>query len=125
MRHARIVGVEREHPRHRPPAPTRAGVEPGDATDVLAVPEMLWEAALGLHPLIKGFKTPRSPVADDWQSSTGAGAAPPPQPRADGDRPRRRGGTLASPRRCHRSAIRRLMAAPEDGKSHLDRHAVG
>jgi hypothetical protein len=33
-------------------------VDPGDATDVLAVPEILWEASLGFYPLIKGFKTP-------------------------------------------------------------------
>ena len=32
-------------------------VEPGDATDILAAPEILWEAALGLYPLIKGFRT--------------------------------------------------------------------
>jgi hypothetical protein len=38
-------------------------VEPGDATDVLVAPEILWEAALGLYPLIKGFKT--GPPADD------------------------------------------------------------
>lgn len=31
-------------------------VEPGDATDVLAVPEILWEAGLGFYPLIKGFR---------------------------------------------------------------------
>jgi hypothetical protein len=29
-------------------------VDPGDATDVLAVPEIVWEAALGLYPLIRG-----------------------------------------------------------------------
>lgn len=33
-------------------------VEPGDPTDVLVVPEILWEASLGFYPLIKGFKTP-------------------------------------------------------------------
>jgi hypothetical protein len=49
-------------------------VEPGDATDVLAVPEILWEAALGLYPLIKGFKTPPAPLADDWQFRTREGA---------------------------------------------------
>src|SRR3954451_13708315 len=38
-------------------------VEPGDATDVLAVPQILWELSLGLYPLIKGFKTPPAPLA--------------------------------------------------------------
>ena len=36
-------------------------VDPGDATDVLVVPEILWELSLGLYPLIKGFKTPPAP----------------------------------------------------------------
>ena len=44
-------------------------VEPGDATDVLAVPEILWEAALGFYPLIKGFKSPLAPHADTGQST--------------------------------------------------------
>jgi hypothetical protein len=48
-------------------------VDPGDATDVLVVPEILWEVALGLYPLIKGFKTPSAPLADDRQSRTGEG----------------------------------------------------
>jgi hypothetical protein len=30
-------------------------VDPGDAAGVLVVPEILWEAALGFYPLIKGF----------------------------------------------------------------------
>ena len=38
-------------------------VDHGDPTDVLAAPEILWEASLGLYPLIKGFKTP-TPVRD-------------------------------------------------------------
>jgi hypothetical protein len=46
-------------------------VEPGDATDVLVVPEILWEAGLGLYPLIKGFKTPLAPLPGDWQFRTG------------------------------------------------------
>jgi hypothetical protein len=33
-------------------------VEPGDATDVLVIPEILWEASLGFYPLIKGFRLP-------------------------------------------------------------------
>ena len=45
-------------------------VEPGDMTDVLVVPEILWEASLGLYPLIKGFRTPPAPLADDWQPRT-------------------------------------------------------
>ena len=39
-------------------------VEPGDATDILVAPEILWEASLGLYPLIKGFKTPPAPLTD-------------------------------------------------------------
>lgn len=31
-------------------------VEPGDATDILVAPEILWEAALGVYPLVKGFR---------------------------------------------------------------------
>src|SRR3954451_6317094 len=46
-------------------------VEPGDATDVLAVPEILWEAALGFYPLIKGFKTPPAPRAEEREFRTG------------------------------------------------------
>lgn len=41
-------------------------VDPGDGIAVLVVPEILWEAALGLYPLIKGFRTPSPPVADAW-----------------------------------------------------------
>ena len=51
-------------------------VEPGDATDVLVAPEILWEASLGLYPLIKGFKPPSvppAPLADDWRLRTGNG----------------------------------------------------
>ena len=48
-------------------------VDPGDATDVLVVPEILWELSLGLYPLIKGFKTPPAPLADHWQLRTGDG----------------------------------------------------
>jgi hypothetical protein len=48
-------------------------VEPGDPTDVLAVPEILWEASLGLYPLIRGFKTPPVPLRDDWQPRAGQG----------------------------------------------------
>jgi hypothetical protein len=46
-------------------------VEPGDATDVLAVPEILWEAALGFYPLIKGFKTPPALRAEGREFRTG------------------------------------------------------
>jgi hypothetical protein len=38
-------------------------VEPGDATDILAAPEILWEASLGLYTLIKGFRTPPTSAA--------------------------------------------------------------
>jgi len=55
-------------------------VERGDATDILVVPEILWEAALGFYPLIKGFRTPPAPLAADRQfrtgGDTGAAAAP-------------------------------------------------
>src|SRR4051794_218076 len=37
--------------------------EPGDATDILVLPEILWEAALGFYPLIKGFRITPPPVA--------------------------------------------------------------
>lgn len=40
-------------------------VEPGAATDALVVPEILWEASLGLYALIKGFRTPPPALADD------------------------------------------------------------
>lgn len=33
-------------------------VEPGDPTDLLAAPEIVWEAGLGLYTLVKGFRTP-------------------------------------------------------------------
>jgi hypothetical protein len=48
-------------------------VDPGDAAGVLVVPEILWEAALGFYPLIKGFRTPQPPRADDWKLGTGGG----------------------------------------------------
>jgi hypothetical protein len=38
-------------------------VEPGDPTDLLGVPEFIWEAALGFYPLIKGFRLPPAPIA--------------------------------------------------------------
>ncbi len=38
-------------------------VEPGDPTDVLALPEILWEAALGIYPLVRGFKGPAVPAS--------------------------------------------------------------
>jgi hypothetical protein len=50
-------------------------VEPGAATDLLVVPEIVWEAALGFYPLIKGFKTPPAPRADEMHLSTRATAA--------------------------------------------------
>lgn len=37
-------------------------VGPGDATDILVAPEIIWEAGLGLYPLIKGFRTPQAAV---------------------------------------------------------------
>ncbi len=40
-------------------------VDPGDPTDVLAIPEILWEAALGLYPLIKGFRIPVEPASSE------------------------------------------------------------
>lgn len=49
-------------------------VDHGDATDVLAAPEIVWEAGLGLYALIKGFKFPPVPKiahADDAQLGTG------------------------------------------------------
>jgi hypothetical protein len=52
-------------------------VDHGDATDVLAVPEILWELALGFYPLIKGFRIPPTPVADDWKLRAGDGTQTP------------------------------------------------
>jgi hypothetical protein len=48
-------------------------VEPGDATDVLAAPEILWEAALGVYALVKGFRTPPAPPAGDPRARAGDG----------------------------------------------------
>src|SRR3954454_6867195 len=48
-------------------------VDPGDAAGVLVVPEILWEASLGFYPLIKGFRIPPAPRADDWMLRAGAG----------------------------------------------------
>jgi hypothetical protein len=48
-------------------------VDPGTALDVVVVPEILWEAALGFYPLIKGFHIKPPPVAADWQLRTGDG----------------------------------------------------
>ena len=36
--------------------------DPGDATDLLGVPEFIWEAGLGFYPLIKGFRSPPAPL---------------------------------------------------------------
>jgi hypothetical protein len=38
-------------------------VDPGDVTDLLGVPEFIWEAGLGFYPLIKGFRIPPARVA--------------------------------------------------------------
>jgi hypothetical protein len=45
-------------------------VGPGAAIAVLVIPEILWEAALGIYPLIKGFRTPPAP-ADGRDARTG------------------------------------------------------
>jgi hypothetical protein len=50
-------------------------VDPGDTTDVLVAPEILWEAALGLYPLIKGFRTAPSPPPGDVRIGAPAAAA--------------------------------------------------
>ncbi len=39
-------------------------VDHGDLTDILVLPEILWELALGLYPLIKGFNIRPAPVVD-------------------------------------------------------------
>ena len=49
-------------------------VDPGDPTDILAAPEILWELSLGFYPLIKGFKMPPAPLADGWDKGTGTAA---------------------------------------------------
>ena len=48
-------------------------VDPGSALDIVVVPEIIWEAGLGLYPLIKGFRAPKPPIAGDPQLSTGEG----------------------------------------------------
>jgi hypothetical protein len=48
-------------------------VDPGDATDVLAVPEIIWEAGLGFYPLIKGFRIPPAAVDESHRLGTGDG----------------------------------------------------
>jgi Domain of unknown function (DUF4386) len=40
-------------------------VDPGSALDIVVVPEIIWEAGLGFYPLIKGFRTPRAPIASN------------------------------------------------------------
>jgi hypothetical protein len=50
-------------------------VDPGDATDLLGVPEFIWEAGLGFYPLIKGFRIPPAPVAENPQLRTGTATA--------------------------------------------------
>ena len=39
-------------------------VEPGDPTDVLAIPEILWEVALSIYPLVRGFRIPSQPTVE-------------------------------------------------------------
>jgi hypothetical protein len=50
-------------------------VDTGSAVSVVIVPEIIWEAALGFYPLIKGFRIPPAPVAEDSQLRTGTAAA--------------------------------------------------
>ena len=51
-------------------------VDHGDATDLLAAPEILWELSLGLYPLIKGFKItpPPAPLGGDPRVAAGNGS---------------------------------------------------
>jgi hypothetical protein len=50
-------------------------VDPGDLTAVLALPEIVWEAALGFYPLIKGFRIPPAPPRDgEWTLPAGDAA---------------------------------------------------
>ena len=51
-------------------------VDPGDVTDLLGVPEFIWEAALGFYPLIKGFRIPPAPAAEDSELRSGDGIRP-------------------------------------------------
>jgi hypothetical protein len=48
-------------------------VDPSSAVGVLVVPEILWEAALGFYPLLKRFRIPPAPPAEEWTLRTGAG----------------------------------------------------
>lgn len=46
-------------------------VDPGGPTDLLGVPEFLWEAGLGFYSLIEGFRITPAPVAEDRQVASG------------------------------------------------------
>jgi hypothetical protein len=52
-------------------------VQPGSPVGVLVLPEIVWEGALGLYPLIKGFRTtmpppePRPPYSSPAVAATG------------------------------------------------------
>jgi hypothetical protein len=49
-------------------------VDHGDLTDILVLPEILWELALGLYPLIKGFNIPPAPAVDEAAAGNGSPA---------------------------------------------------
>jgi len=46
-------------------------VDTGGAANILVLPEIFWEAALGFYPLIKGFRISPTQAAGDWQLRTG------------------------------------------------------
>lgn len=52
-------------------------VAPGDPTDLLGVPEFIWEAGLGFYPLIKGFRIPPAPPAPSRELTRGDRATAP------------------------------------------------
>lgn len=51
-------------------------VDPGDITDVLVAPEIVWEAGLGLYPLIRGFRT-ATPAGEARRRPVGSSGAVP------------------------------------------------
>jgi hypothetical protein len=46
-------------------------IDTGSAVSVVVIPQIIWEAALGCYAVIKGFRMPPVPAAEDWQFRTG------------------------------------------------------
>jgi hypothetical protein len=53
-------------------------IEPGSPSQVIAtIPEMAWEASLGIYLIVKGFKASSPLLAGGRGSAVGAGVAAP------------------------------------------------